>query len=122
MEGIDVRTMAKHLAGVIREHKEKLALEHLTAVPGIKLAKAAQILSAFELARRYLLRETVKIVCAADVLPLVADSVGQPRRNPLHFWRTRTRSRQDRALSPPRLVRRNRGNHVVLSLTAMSRA
>jgi DNA repair protein RadC len=41
------------------------------------LAKAAQILSAFELARRYLLKETVKIVCARDVLPLVADIAGK---------------------------------------------
>ena len=37
------------------------------------LAKAAQILSAFELARRYLLKETVKIKSAKDILPLVAD-------------------------------------------------
>jgi DNA repair protein RadC len=41
------------------------------------LAKAAQVLSAFELARRYLLKETVKIVCARDVLPLVADIAGK---------------------------------------------
>lgn len=81
MEGIDVRTMARQVAGLIREHKEKLALEHLTAVPGIKLAKAAQILSAFELARRYLLRETVKIVCAQDVLPLVADIAAKPQEH-----------------------------------------
>ncbi len=37
------------------------------------LAKAAQILSAFELARRYLLKDTVKITSAKDVLPLVVD-------------------------------------------------
>jgi DNA repair protein RadC len=41
------------------------------------LAKAAQILSAFELARRHLLKDTVKISCAADVLPLVADIAGK---------------------------------------------
>jgi DNA repair protein RadC len=79
--GIDVRTMAKQVAGLIREHKEKLALEHLTAVPGIKLAKAAQILSAFELARRHLLKDTVKITVAADVLPLVADIAGKPQEH-----------------------------------------
>ncbi|MBI2865520.1 MAG: hypothetical protein HYX94_13300 [Chloroflexi bacterium] len=48
-----------------------LKLEHQTAVPGMGLAKAAQILSAFELARRHLLKETVRIVIAQDVLPLV---------------------------------------------------
>jgi len=41
------------------------------------LAKAAQILSAFELARRHLLQETVKIACAADVLPLLSDIAGK---------------------------------------------
>jgi DNA repair protein RadC len=41
------------------------------------LAKAAQILSAFELARRYLLKETVKIRSAKDILPLVADIVNK---------------------------------------------
>ena len=66
MEGIDVRTMAREVAGLIREHRDKLALEHLTAIPGIKLAKAAQILSAFELARRHLLKDIVKITVAQD--------------------------------------------------------
>ena len=41
------------------------------------LAKAAQILSAFELARRHLLKESVKIACAQDVLPLVRDIAGK---------------------------------------------
>jgi DNA repair protein RadC len=71
--GIDVRTMARQVAGLIREHKEKLTLDHLLDVPGVGLAKAAQILSAFELARRYLLKDNVKITVAQDVLPLVAD-------------------------------------------------
>jgi len=71
--GIDVRTMARQVAGLIREHKEKLTLDHLLAVPGMGLAKAAQVLSAFELARRHLLKDTVKITVAKDVLPLVAD-------------------------------------------------
>jgi len=34
--GIDVRTMARQVAGLIREHKENLTLAQLTAVPGIK--------------------------------------------------------------------------------------
>src|SRR3990167_11209286 len=69
MINIDVRTMARQVVNLVREHREKLALEHLTAIPGIKLAKAAQILSAFELARRYLLKDMVKITVAKDVLP-----------------------------------------------------
>lgn len=79
--GIDVRTMAKQVAGLIREHREALALDHLLAVPGMGLAKGAQILSAFELARRHLLKETVKIECAKDVLPLVADITSKPQEH-----------------------------------------
>ncbi|MCL0075435.1 DNA repair protein RadC [Dehalococcoidia bacterium] len=43
----------------------------------VGLAKASQVLSAFELARRHLLKETVKITIAQDVLPLVADIAGK---------------------------------------------
>jgi DNA repair protein RadC len=54
-----------------------LTLDHLQAVPGMGLAKAVQILSAFELARRHLLKDTVKISVAQNVLPLVADIAGK---------------------------------------------
>ena len=47
--GVYVRTIAKRVAGLIREYKTGLALAHLLAVPGVGLAKAGQILSAFEL-------------------------------------------------------------------------
>jgi DNA repair protein RadC len=71
--GIDVRTISRQVAGLICEHREGLTLDHLLSVPGVGLAKGGQILSAFELARRYLLKATVKIECAEDVLPLIAD-------------------------------------------------
>ena len=77
VKGLDVVAMSKSVAKLIREHKENLSVEHLTSVPGMGLAKAAQILSAFELARRYLLKETVKITSAKDILPLVADIVNK---------------------------------------------
>ncbi len=70
---VDVRTIARQVATRIREQRAALTLDHLLGMPGVGLAKAAQILSAFELARRYLNKDTVKIVTAADVLPLVAD-------------------------------------------------
>lgn len=75
--GIDVRTMAKQVAGLIREHREALTVDHLLSVPGMGLAKAAQILSAFELVRRHLVKDGVKINCAKDVLPLVSDIAGK---------------------------------------------
>lgn len=71
--GVDVRTIARQVASLIREHKQDLSLDHLLKVPGMGLAKAAQILSAFELARRHLVRDGVKITCAKDALPLVTD-------------------------------------------------
>jgi DNA repair protein RadC len=71
--GVDVRTIARQVTALIREHRAALTLDHLLAVPGVGLAKASQILSAFELARRYLIKEAVKIVTAADALPLLAD-------------------------------------------------
>lgn len=75
--GVDVRTISKQVAGLIREHKEVLTLDHLLGVPGMGLAKAAQILSAFELARRHLVKDAVKISCAKDVLPLLNDIAGK---------------------------------------------
>jgi len=75
--GVDVRTISKQVAGLIREHREALTLDHLLAVPGMGLAKAGQILSAFELARRHLLKDAVKISCAKDVLPLLTDIAGK---------------------------------------------
>jgi DNA repair protein RadC len=75
--GVDVRTIARQVVGLIREHKAGLTLEHLLGVPGVGLAKAGQILSAFELARRHLLKDTVRIVVAEDILPLVADIAGK---------------------------------------------
>ena len=77
IEGVDIVTMSSNVARLIRKHKENLSVEHLTSVPGMGLAKAAQILSAFELARRYLLKDTVKIKSAKDILPLVADIVNK---------------------------------------------
>ncbi|HUE81387.1 MAG TPA: DNA repair protein RadC [Pyrinomonadaceae bacterium] len=71
--GIDVRTMSRQIAALIREHRETLTLEQLMSVPGMGLAKSGQILSSFELARRYLLAESTKIVGAEDVLPLLSD-------------------------------------------------
>ena len=75
--GIDVRTIARQVSGRIREQKSNLMLDHLLAVPGMGLAKAAQILSAFELARRHLVADIVKITSAQDILPLLADITGK---------------------------------------------
>lgn len=79
--GSDVRTMSRQVAALIHDYREGLTLDHLLSVPGMGLAKAAQILSAFELARRYLIKEVVKIQSAEDVVPLLADIAGKSQEH-----------------------------------------
>ena len=81
VEGQSLVTISKSVAKLIRKHKEGLSVEHLTAVRGMGLAKAAQILSAFELARRHLIKDTVKITGAQDVMPLLADIVNKKQEH-----------------------------------------
>ena len=72
-KGQDVMTLAAKLAKLIAADKANLSLEALSAVEGIGPAKASQLLAGFELARRYLVKETVRITEAKDVLPLISD-------------------------------------------------
>ena len=80
--GFDVVSIARAVAKLLREQKEALSLEDLSSVNGMGLAKSAQILSAFELARRYLIKDKIKISSAADALPLLAEFSG---KNQEHF-------------------------------------
>ena len=71
--GSDVRTISKKVADIIRRQKTSLVAADLERVRGIGEAKAYQLLAAFEIARRHLMRDAIKITCAKDVLPLLAD-------------------------------------------------
>ena len=73
VEGHDVRSMSKEIAGIIEQKKTALTEMDLTAIPGMGPAKAYQLLAAFELARRHLIKDTIKITKAEDVLPLLTD-------------------------------------------------
>ena len=73
VEGHDVRSMSKEIAGIIQKKKTGLTETDLTAIPGMGPAKAYQLLAAFELARRHLIKDTIKITKAEDVLPLLTD-------------------------------------------------
>ncbi len=70
-KGLDVMSLSSRVAKAISGKKGDLSLEELTKIEGIGLAKASQILAGFELARRHIVVETVKINKAEDVLPLI---------------------------------------------------
>lgn len=69
----DVMTLSAKVARLIAGNKGKISLETLSAIEGIGLAKASQILAGFELARRYLVNEPVRISEPKDALPLLTD-------------------------------------------------
>lgn len=73
IKGQDVRAIASKIARLIVDNKDNLSLEILLTVEGIGIAKASQILAGFELARRYIVKESIKIKEAKDVLPLLND-------------------------------------------------
>jgi DNA repair protein RadC len=81
VQGHDVRAMSKEIAKIIQEKKAGLAEADLTAIHGMGPAKAYQVLAAFELARRHLLKDTVRITTAADALPLLADIAGRQQEH-----------------------------------------
>lgn len=69
----DVMKLARTVAKVIAEKRGRLSMADLAEVRGIGDAKAGQLLAAFELARRHVAPETVKIKTVQDMLPLLQD-------------------------------------------------
>lgn len=69
----DVMSLASRIAKLIADKRGQISLDELSEVSGIGLAKASQILAGFELARRYMVKESIKITGAKDVLPLLDD-------------------------------------------------
>jgi len=69
----DVMTLSAKVARLIAGNKGHISLETLSAIYGIGPAKASQILAGFELARRYLVNEPVRISEPKDALPLLTD-------------------------------------------------
>ena len=70
-------TLASKVAKLIAENKGRVSLEDISCIDGIGLAKASQILAGFELARRHLVKDTIKIMEAKDILPLISDIAGK---------------------------------------------
>lgn len=73
LPGRDVAALAADILKVIETEKEDITLDKLTKIQGVGKAKAGQILSAFELAKRYLIKEDKKIRNTSDILALVQD-------------------------------------------------
>ncbi len=70
---LDVMSLASKLARLIQDSKGKISFEILSGIEGIGPAKASQILAGFELARRYLVKDAIKITEAKEALPLLGD-------------------------------------------------
>ena len=73
LPGRDVSALAADILKVIETEKVNITFEKLTKVQGIGKAKAGQILSAFELAKRYLIKDEKKIRNTDDILSMVQD-------------------------------------------------
>lgn len=71
IKGVSVKKLAGDILPVIDSRNGSLALDDLTAVGGIGLAKACLILSALEFARRRIRPEGIKVRSSQDVMPLL---------------------------------------------------
>ena len=76
-KGQDVMTLSSKIAKIIADKKGSLLLDDLINIEGVGLAKACQVLSGFELARRHILRESVIITEPKHVLPMLSDIVNK---------------------------------------------
>ncbi|HVN73664.1 MAG TPA: DNA repair protein RadC [Methanoregula sp.] len=70
----DVRTIAREIAGRIRESRDGIGLEGLQSIGGIGPSKAAQVLACIELGKRMYRQAPLSYVRKPeDILPLVSD-------------------------------------------------
>ena len=76
-KGLDVMTLSSRIAKIIADKKGSLVLDDLINIEGVGLAKACQVLSGFELARRYMLKDSVIITEPKHVLPMLSDIVNK---------------------------------------------
>jgi DNA repair protein RadC len=71
----DVREISKDISRLVSERGGRIGYDDLQAIEGIGPTKASQIMSCFELGRRYFGQESsvAKVTRPEDILPLVAD-------------------------------------------------
>jgi len=71
-EGIEVMTIASNIAKLLADYKENISMDELVKIEGVGPAKASQILAGFELARRYIIKDSIKINGPQSILPLIS--------------------------------------------------
>jgi len=67
IKGKDVRKLSKEIIAIFDDDFEGLSLDRLRSIHGLGVAKASQIISAIELAKRYTSVSNKKITSAEDV-------------------------------------------------------
>ena len=72
VKGKNVFQVAHAILRKLDSKKEKVDVKTLISIEGVGFAKACQIIASFELARRRLLKESIVIQKAEDVLPLIS--------------------------------------------------
>jgi DNA repair protein RadC len=72
VKGRDVFQVARAILRKLDKDGEKIDVKTLVSIEGVGFAKACQIVASFELARRRLLKESVVVHKADDVLPLIS--------------------------------------------------
>ena len=68
IKGTSVFMLAKKVHKMIEEKREKLSIEDLSSIKWIGTVKAIQIISTFELAERYFVKDAILIESSQDVL------------------------------------------------------
>lgn len=69
--GRDVNMISSDIEKLLDKNEGLVKVPDLMEVEGIGLSKASQIVAAFELSRRYLTENIIKVTCPEDVLPMV---------------------------------------------------
>lgn len=73
VKGISIYTLAKKVHKVLEQKKEHITIQDLEQIAGIWPIKAMQLISAFELAKRYYIKETPRITSIDDLLPHIQE-------------------------------------------------
>ena len=69
----DVFKIAKDILKLVQKDFETINLKTLKAIDGIGTAKASQIVAAIEFAKRFLIKDRIKITCSNDIVKMAEE-------------------------------------------------